>query len=45
MSGPIRKLIGLSKAWLLRYTRDAEKLLSAPINDKEVEEEEINVEE
>ena len=41
----IRKLIGPSKARLLRYTQDAEKLLSAPINDKEVEEEEINVEE
>ena len=45
MSGPIRKLIGPTKARLLRYTRDVEELLLARINDKHIEEEEINVEE
>ena len=45
MSGAIRKLIGPAKARLLKYLQDAEILLSAPISDKEIEEEELRVEE
>jgi len=45
LSGAICKLIGPAKARLLRYLQDAETLLSAPISDKEIEEEELRVKE
>jgi len=41
MSGAICKLIGPVKAQLLRYLKDTETFLSAPISDEEVEEEKI----
>jgi len=45
MSGPIRKLLGPAKARLKGYLEDAEKFLTSPINEGDLEEEEAIIEE
>ena len=41
MSGPIRKLIGPSRTRLLGYCEEAEKLLSSPIREETMDDEEF----
>ena len=45
MSGPTRRLIGPAKARLLRYLKETAPLLSVPVEEKAVEEQEITIEE
>ena len=45
MSGPIRKLLGPAKARLKGYLEDADKFLTSPINEGDLEEEEATIEE
>jgi len=45
MSGTIRKLLGPAKARLQGYLEDAEKFLTLPINEEEMEDEEVAIEE
>jgi len=45
MSGMICKLLGPAKAQLQEYLEDAEKFLTSPINEEEMEDEEVIIEE
>ena len=45
MSGPIRRMIGLAKAKLLRYLKEAAPLLSVPVKEKTIVEQEFQIEE
>lgn len=44
MSGSLRKLLGPSKARLKKYIEEAEQLLSLPVEEKTIEEEEEVIE-
>ena len=44
MSGPLRKLLGPSKARLKRYIEEAERLLAQSLEGKTMEEEEESIE-
>ena len=41
MSGPIRKLVGLSKARLQGYCDEVNKLLSSPVQEETMQDKEI----
>ena len=45
MSGLIRKLLGPAKAQLKWYLEDADKFLTSPINEGDLEEEEATIDE
>ena len=43
--GPIQRMIGLAKARLLRYLKEAAPLLSVPVEEKKIVEQEFQIEE
>ena len=45
MSGPLRRMIGPARARLLKYMKEASSLLSRPVDEKSLEEDETRVEE
>ena len=44
MSGPIRRLLGPMKAWLQAYIKMAKTVLVQPVNETDLDKEEMEVE-